>query len=111
MKRNGPFDCATHISLGLIEEKKMCNSAVKLLLIVQRGSQVFSSGGTGPAYPYEGGRFAGDIVEFMKSVADGSWKPPRDRVVTLTEATFSKFIKENPNTMVEFYAPWCGHCQ
>jgi len=32
-------------------------------------------------------------------------------VTTLTEATFDKHISENDLTLVEFYAPWCGHCK
>ncbi|KAK2589720.1 protein disulfide-isomerase precursor [Conoideocrella luteorostrata] len=29
----------------------------------------------------------------------------------LTEKTFEAFVKENPLTLAEFYAPWCGHCK
>ncbi|KAL6952693.1 protein disulfide-isomerase [Sarracenia purpurea var. burkii] len=32
-------------------------------------------------------------------------------VVVLKESNFSDFIAENRYVMVEFYAPWCGHCQ
>ncbi|OVA18085.1 Thioredoxin [Macleaya cordata] len=32
-------------------------------------------------------------------------------VVVLKQRNFSKFVKKNPFVMVEFYAPWCGHCQ
>ncbi|KAJ4978328.1 hypothetical protein NE237_009108 [Protea cynaroides] len=32
-------------------------------------------------------------------------------VVVLKEGNFSDFVKENRYVMVEFYAPWCGHCQ
>ncbi|EPS66718.1 hypothetical protein M569_08058, partial [Genlisea aurea] len=32
-------------------------------------------------------------------------------VVVLTDGNFSDFLDENRYVMVEFYAPWCGHCQ
>ncbi|XP_057782643.1 protein disulfide isomerase-like 1-4 [Salvia miltiorrhiza] len=32
-------------------------------------------------------------------------------VVILADRNFSGFIDENKYVMVEFYAPWCGHCK
>jgi protein disulfide-isomerase A1 len=32
-------------------------------------------------------------------------------VVVLKEGNFSDFVTKNKFVMVEFYAPWCGHCQ
>ncbi|KAI7990089.1 Protein disulfide isomerase-like 1-4 [Camellia lanceoleosa] len=32
-------------------------------------------------------------------------------VVVLKENNFSDFVESNRYVMVEFYAPWCGHCQ
>lgn len=32
-------------------------------------------------------------------------------VLSLTTATFDAHLRDNRQTMIEFYAPWCGHCK
>jgi len=34
-----------------------------------------------------------------------------DNVLVLKDSTFDKAIKDNNLILVEFYAPWCGHCK
>ncbi|XP_073032446.1 protein disulfide isomerase-like 1-4 [Primulina eburnea] len=45
---------------------------------------------------------------------DDSYSAPEmdeTRVLVLKESNFSEFLQKNRFVMVEFYAPWCGHCQ
>lgn len=57
-----------------------------------------------------------DEDEFPSGVEDdddGSYgyKFEDPDVVVLSSANFSNFISSKHFVMVEFYAPWCGHCQ
>uniref|UniRef100_A0A2P2L951 protein disulfide-isomerase n=1 Tax=Rhizophora mucronata TaxID=61149 RepID=A0A2P2L951_RHIMU len=51
--------------------------------------------------------------DFEESNLDPYKSPEVDEkdVVVLKEGNFSDFIGKNKFVMVEFYAPWCGHCQ
>ncbi|KAI1717324.1 thioredoxin domain-containing protein [Ditylenchus destructor] len=60
---------------------------------------------------YDGDRDSAGIVEWIKAKTDPNYKPPKEEVVTLTMETFDEFIQDKEIMLVEFYAPWCGHCK
>lgn len=55
-----------------------------------------------------------NLPDFDESAYQDEYKEPEvdDKdVVVLKEGNFSDFVGKNRFVMVEFYAPWCGHCQ
>ncbi|XP_059175392.1 protein disulfide-isomerase A4-like [Physella acuta] len=65
----------------------------------------------GKEYSYEGPRVKDGIVSYMTERAARDWVPEPDAVVTLTTAEFDEYINNQDLMLVEFYAPWCGHCK
>ena len=54
------------------------------------------------------------VVCIIVGVAIGEAKgkiPEEDGILILTSDNFDQAIEENKFLMVEFYAPWCGHCK
>ncbi|KAF8358966.1 hypothetical protein PRIPAC_93961 [Pristionchus pacificus] len=65
----------------------------------------------GEPVDYDGGRDEQGIIDWINPRVDPNYKPPPEEVVTLTTEIFDSFISENELVLVEFYAPWCGHCK
>lgn len=47
----------------------------------------------------------------LVSFAEEPSEPDTSDVLILTKANFSETVDPDTLFLIEFYAPWCGHCQ
>ncbi|RLN98790.1 hypothetical protein BBJ28_00023433, partial [Nothophytophthora sp. Chile5] len=73
----------------------------------------FPEGSTEPE-DYKGGRSEDDFVAFLNEKAGTHVRIAKapSHVTALTDADFdAEVIHSKKHAIVEFYAPWCGHCK
>ncbi|KAL2511798.1 Protein disulfide-isomerase like 2-1 [Abeliophyllum distichum] len=112
-KLGGSFKKAKSVLIGKVdcdEHKSLCS---KYGVSGYPTIQWFPKGSLEPK-KYEGARTAEALAEFINNEGGTSVKiaaVPSD-VVVLTPDNFNEIVlDEAKDVLVEFYAPWCGHCK
>ncbi|XP_064409355.1 protein disulfide-isomerase A4 isoform X1 [Latimeria chalumnae] len=65
----------------------------------------------GQPVDYDGARTEEAIISRVKEVAQPDWVLPPEATLVLTNETFTEVVNNADIILVEFYAPWCGHCK
>jgi len=104
---------------GVTQDTLPCVFAVKLPAEGQKGQMVRFKGPAGSELSVKGAlsTFIGDVLA-GKIAAHRKTEPvpaqveDENGVTTLVGSNFEEIVfDENKDVLVEFYAPWCGHCK
>ncbi|KAK4321019.1 hypothetical protein Pmani_008127 [Petrolisthes manimaculis] len=95
--------------LGKVDVSKEPQLAKEYLVSVYPTVKLFIH--AKPVLLYDGVWTKQGLVDFMRTHSDPNYTPDASSVLELTDTNFTSTIQSRTLILVDFYAPWCKHCQ